>query len=430
MLPVSHDNPLAHTHELRWLYIDFNSYFASVEQQLRPELRGRPVAVVPVETDSTCAIAASYEAKAFGIKTGTTIYEAKKKCPNLVCVPATHERYVEYHHRIIEEVNNHIPVSAVCSIDEVACQLMNNERTQKRTAEIAASIKRGLAENVGEYIKCSIGVAPNRYLAKVATDMQKPDGFVTLLGNDILARLMTLKLRDLPGIGYSMERRLYMAGIYDMRALLALPPKRMRAIWGNIWGEKMWYLLRGVELPDEETTRSTIGHSHVMAPELRAPERARYVARRLTLKAASRLRRMGYYASGFVLSARIENGPRLTADRRCYRAQDSLTFLHMLDDAWQEIMRGPPKQRIKKISVCLYHLTQADDLQAELFSQLPNIDLKQQAKAERMSHAMDKINHRFGRDSIVIGMLPSQGRSFSGTKIAFTRIPDVEEFLE
>lgn len=424
------DNPLAHTHELRWLYIDFNSYFASVEQQLRPELRGRPVAVVPVETDSTCAIAASYEAKAFGIKTGTPIYEAKKKCPGLICVLATHERYVDYHHRILEEVDHHIPVSRVCSIDEVACELMDNERSHARTAEIAASIKRGLAQNVGEYIKCSIGVAPNRYLAKVATDLQKPDGFVTLLGNDILARLMTLKLRDLPGIGYSMERRLYMAGIYDMKALLSLPPKRMRAIWGNVWGEKMWYLLRGVELPDEETTRSTIGHSHVMSPELRAPERARYVARRLTLKAASRLRRMGYYASGFILSARIENGPRLTTERRCYRAQDSLTFLHLLDDAWQEIMQTAGNIRIKKVSVVIHHLTQAGDIQAELFSQLPNMDLKKQAKAERMSHALDKINHRFGRDSITLGMLPAQGRSFSGTKIAFTRIPDMEEFLE
>ena len=94
---------------LRWLYVDFNSYFASVEQQLRPQLRGRPVAVVPVETDSTCAIAASYEAKAFGIKTGTPIYEAKKRCPDLVCVLADHSRYVDFHQRILEEVDRHIP---------------------------------------------------------------------------------------------------------------------------------------------------------------------------------------------------------------------------------------------------------------------------------------------------------------------------------
>src|SRR5271155_3519838 len=104
MLPMSHDNSLLPASGLRWLYVDFNSYFASVEQQLRPELRGKPIAVVPVETNATCAIAASYEAKAFGIKTGTAIYEAKRLCPGLTCVLARHERYVEFHHGLIEEI--------------------------------------------------------------------------------------------------------------------------------------------------------------------------------------------------------------------------------------------------------------------------------------------------------------------------------------
>ena len=129
---------------LRWLYVDFNSYFASVEQQLLPELRGKPIAVVPVETDSTCAIAASYEAKAFGIKTGTHIYEAKRLCPGLICVLARHERYVEFHHGLIEQIERHIPVTAVCSIDEVACRLMDNEISVERSTQIAQSIKSGI----------------------------------------------------------------------------------------------------------------------------------------------------------------------------------------------------------------------------------------------------------------------------------------------
>jgi len=167
---------------LRWLYVDFNSYFASVEQQLRPELRGKPVAVVPVETDSTCAIAASYEAKAFGVKTGTLIYEAKRLCPGLVCVLARHECYVEFHRRLIGEIEQHIPVTAVCSIDEVACRLMDNEISVERSTEIAQSIKSGIAKNVGPYLRCSIGIAPNRYLAKVGTELQKPDGLGAACG--------------------------------------------------------------------------------------------------------------------------------------------------------------------------------------------------------------------------------------------------------
>jgi DNA polymerase-4 len=430
MSVMSLDNALHPSSVYRWLYIDFNSYFASVEQQLDPSLRGKPVAVVPVETDSTCAIAASYEAKAFGIRTGTPIYEAKKMCPGLICVLAKHERYVEFHHRILEEVDHHIPVSAVCSIDEVACKLMDNECAPERVTAIARSIKRGIAKNIGEHVKCSIGIAPNRYLAKVATDLKKPDGLTFISAAELPGKLLTLKLCDLPGIGYNMEKRLMLAGISDMKTLWSLGPQRMRKVWGSVWGEKMYYMLRGIELPEEETTRSTIGHSHVMAPELRDPAKAIYVARRLTLKAASRLRRMGYYASSFNLSARIENGPRVEDSEHCYRAQDTTTFLHLLDMAWSKVMKEARGARIKKVSISLHGLTAATELQPELFAELPDVDLKARAKAENMSRALDKINHRFGRDSVLVGMLPSQGRSFSGSKIAFTRIPDVEEFLE
>ena len=112
---------------LNWLYLDFNSYFTTIEQQINPSLRKRPVVVVPSLTDYTCAIAASYEAKRLGIKTGTMIFEAKKICPNLVCVEANHEKYIYYHHKLIKEINKYIPIETVCSIDEVACKLLKNE---------------------------------------------------------------------------------------------------------------------------------------------------------------------------------------------------------------------------------------------------------------------------------------------------------------
>jgi DNA polymerase-4 len=346
-------------------------------------------------------------------------------------VLAQHERYVDYHNRILEEVDRHIPIKEVCSIDEVACYLLDNETSVERATEIASSIKKGLAANIGEYIRCSIGIAPNKYLAKVATDLKKPDGLTILNASDIPDKLYTLKLRDLPGVGHNIEKRLLMAGIPDVQTLWKQDAQRMRKIWGSNWGEKMWYLLRGFDLSEEETTRRTIGHSHVLAPELREPAKAIFVARRLTLKAASRLRRMGYYASRFYLSARIENGPRLEDDESCYRAQDSMTFLHLLDKAWSRIMRQAPRNaRIKKISVTLHGLVPTSDLQPELFAELPEEELKKRLRSAKMSRALDKINHRFGRDSILVGMLPSQGRTFSGTKIAFTRIPDAEEFLE
>lgn len=415
----------------RWLYIDFNSYFASVEQQLNPAYRGKPVAVVPVMTESTSAIAASYEAKAYGIKTGTPVWEAKEKCPGLICVLGNHEKYVEYHHRAIAEVQNHIPVTMVCSIDEIACRMLSNENSYWRAREIAMGLKRGLAKNVGEYIKCSIGIAPNRYLAKVATDMQKPDGLTFLNASGLPETLHVLELRDLPGIGRNMERRLNMQGIWTMRDLLALDLRQMRKAWGSILGERMWYYLRGVELPDLETTRSSVGHSHVLAPELRVPAKARYVARRLTLKAASRLRRLEYEAGAMSLSVRIVDGPRYALEARCIPASDSVTFLRLLDAMWQEIARGlGAYDRIKKVSVTLYHLKPFGHVQDDLFDPLSLKVMAERARAERMSQALDILNQRYGRDTVSLGMMPTEGRGFSGTKIAFTRIPDEEEFLE
>jgi len=427
---VSLDNYPIPALSLRWLYVDFNSYFASVEQQLRPQLRDKAIAVVPVETDSTCAIAASYEAKAFGVKTGTPIYEAKRLCPGLVCVLARHERYVEFHHCLVGEIERHISVTAVCSIDEVACRLMDNEISVERSTEIAQSIKSGIAKNIGPYMRCSIGIAPNRYLAKVGTELQKPDGLVVLRAEDLPQKLFGLKLRDQPGVGANIEHRIQRAGIADLPGLFALNPQQMRTIWSSIWGEKLWYLLRGMELPDEITARRSIGHSHVMAPELRDPVKAKDVARRLTLKAASRLRRMEYYAGTMSFSARLENDTRVHAEESFYRAQDNKTFLDLLNKLWTQALRQSRGVRIRKVSVTLSDLVAATDLQPDLFAKLPEVDLAARGKSEKLSRAMDKINHRFGRDSIVIGMTPSQGQSFSGTKIAFTRIPDVDEFLE
>ena len=426
-------NPLAPPKSLQWLYVDFNSYFASVEQQLDPRLRGKPVAVIPVETETTCAIAASYEAKAYGVKTGTPVWEARKMCPGLICVLGRHNHYVEFHERILDEVDRHIPVKQVCSIDEMACKLMKNEMSVARVSEIAHSIKAGIAQNIGEYVRCSIGVATSKYLAKVATDMQKPDGFTILKPEEVPERLLTLKLRDLPGIGANMEMRLNHAGIYDIKKLLSLQPKHMRAVWGSIWGEKMWYYLRGYDFPEEETKRNSVGHSHVLSPEMRPSAQAYNIARRLTMKAAARLRRMGLHAGALSVSYRIENGPRLGLEARCELSQDSFTFQQLLDKLWYELQKESKGARIKKVNIVLHDLVKTEDLhvQPDLFDTLKKpTEYKKRLKDEKLSAAMDALNHKFGRDTVLLGMTAGRVSADTGTKIAFTRIPDIEEFLE
>ena len=210
---------------IKWLFMDLNSYFASVEQQDTPALRGKAVAVTPMDTDYTCAIAASYEAKLYGIKTGTIIKDAKKMCPHLICVKARHDRYVEYHNQIIEEVVKHTPINRIWSIDELSSRLPPNKRTVDAAQKIATKIKKSIWKNVGKSIHCSIGFAPNSLLAKIACEMQKPNGLTILTQEELPGRLLDLKLTDLPGIGKNMERRLRRAGINSIEDLWNTGPK-------------------------------------------------------------------------------------------------------------------------------------------------------------------------------------------------------------
>ncbi|WP_138380658.1 Y-family DNA polymerase [Luteithermobacter gelatinilyticus] len=416
----------------RWLYLDLNSYFASVEQHLQPRLRGRPVAVVPIrDTDTTCAIAASYEAKALGIRTGTMIYEARKICPSLQIVPARHDRYVDYHHRILDEINRHLPITRVCSIDEVACRLPPTVQAPEAALTLARNIKRGIHDNVGESLKSSIGIGPNRLLAKIASNLQKPDGLTLLTKRDLPEKILHLSLRDLPGIGRNMERRLHRAGITNLQGLWDIAPKQARKIWGSVEGERFWYALHGVDLGEEmETTRRSVGHSHVLEPAMRPPERARLVARRLTTKAASRLRREGYYAGALSLYARYEGAGRWRSDLKFPAAQDNFTFLKALNKLWAEMIRQDRPKRLKHVAVSLFGLTPEQEIMPDLFDRLHDPLHTKQQRHIRLSQAMDKVNAKYGLDTVVLGSLPQPLARFTGTKIAFTRIPEREEFHE
>src|SRR5574343_768286 len=203
------DPPYTHTIHamLRSLFVDFNSYFASVEQQLDPALRGRPVGVVPVMADSSCCIAASYEAKAFGIKTGTRVSDAKRRCPDIVLILADHARYVQVHQQALAVVDRIVPVLQVVSIDEMECELTGRWRERERAVRLAQQVKAALLTEEGECMRTSVGIAPNRLLAKLASDMHKPDGLTVIEPHEIPDRLLHLPVSSINGIGPRMVRR-------------------------------------------------------------------------------------------------------------------------------------------------------------------------------------------------------------------------------
>src|SRR5215475_801015 len=246
-----------------WLFLDLNSYLASVEQQDRAELRGRPVGVVAVNTDSTCCLAASYEAKAYGVKTGTGVKDARTLCPHINIVEARPKLYVEYHEKIKAAINEHLPIFEVRSVDEVACQLIGREQFLPNATTLAYRIKQSL-RNLGVALRCSIGLAPNAYLAKTAADLCKPDGLTILLKEDLPNALFCMKLQDIVGISDAMERRLNKHGITTVEQLCKLSSEQMRNIWGSVIGETMWYYLRGEDWKEKpDSPRKSIGKQHV-----------------------------------------------------------------------------------------------------------------------------------------------------------------------
>ena len=422
---------LPRTPYLKWLFLDLNAYFASVEQQAEQRLRGRPVGVLPLQSETTCIIAASYEAKARGVKTGTPVWEARRLCPGIVLVPARHELYVNYHHRILKEIDNHIPVSRVGSIDEMACELLGDEREPEKALALARRLKRGILDNVGECLRCSIGIAPSRFAAKVASDMRKPDGLVLIRPEELPERFFGLELRDLAGIGPNMERRLNAAGVHSVRALTALQPKHARKIWGSVAGERFWYGLHGVDIPEAPpAAKRSIGHSRILPPTMRAPDEARQVARRLLAKAAGRLRRYGLSASALACSARLETGLRWGGETRLEATQDSFALLAAFEALWRDYRPVGGSGRVKKVSVMLLGLVPLEQQAPDLFAAAePGRQQRQQIRTS-LAGALDRLNGKYGSDTVTLGLLPKIGLEYAGAKVAFTRIPDPEEFSE
>ena len=405
--------------KLSWLYLDLNSYFATIEQQLNPELRNKPIVVLPVMTDATCAIAASYEAKAKGIRTGTKIYEAKRLCPELICVEASHTKYIDYHHRILNEVEKLLHIDHVFSIDECACKLTGDLTIEANARTIAQKIKDAIRSNVGDYIDCSIGIAPNRFLAKIATDMQKPDGLVVINPVDLPHKLYSLKLRDIPGIGHKVFQRLAASNISSIEALYAADKRQLRAIWGSIAGEKCWYLLRGVDFPHLESAQRSISHSKILSPEGRTPQLAREVALKLLLKATQRLRADRLFATG--LGIYFSTLERKSCKEYCRipSSNDSALFSRLMLAKWDQMISNNPVVAIRKIVIVLSGLSK-EPAQLSFDDMLSN--QAQLKKQERLHQGMDLLNKKYGKSLVNTGVLADKDRN--PEKIVFGYIPE------
>lgn len=398
---------------LRYLFLDLNSYFASVEQQEHPELRGKPVAVVPVDADTSFIIAASYEAKRMGATTLTQIGEAKRLCPDLICVKGNHAMYTVYHQRVIEAAETVLPVDQVCSIDEMRFKLLRTESSPAQARELALKIKKAIGEKVGEYMSCSIGIAPNSFLAKIGTELQKPDGLVILQASDLPHALHRLPLTGLPGINKRMEIRLNAVGIFTVEQLCSVPRDQIREGFRSVIGERWWYLLRGYDVPEKKTSRKSLGHSHVLPPDLRTEQGSKEVMMRLLSKAAARLRKEKLWTEEITFGVSgYKKGWHATV--KVPPTQDSITMTEAFLAEW-------PKADFvsaRKVSVTFSRLREAEHVTPSLFD--PSFE------RAKLSGAVDKVNNRFGKNKVFIAGMEN-AKDSAEERIAFGK---TELFVE
>lgn len=407
---------------VRVLFLDLNSYFASVEQHARPELRGRPVAVAAVMTDSTCCLAASREAKQFGIRTGTPVHEARRLCPSLVVVPSRTHLYVEVHHQIIQAVDSCIPIAKTWSIDEMECRLLGRQQEPQQAIALARAVKQAILTRVGPCLTCSVGLAPNRLLAKLATDMQKPDGLVCITPQDLPHILFQLKLTDFAGIGKRMERRLNSRGIRTVEELCSRSKEDLITAWGGAPGADWWYWLRGEETVIAPIRRRSIGHEHVLPPQLRNPADARAVIVRLLDRAAIRLRQEDYLAGHLSLYMRLLNDGGIWEDHMAIvpPCRDTFTLLHAMAAMWDRVPSFVHQAKPLKVAVTLTDLIPRRESPLPLFEEVTRLG--------RLADVVDRINTRFGQNTLHTASM-WRARKTAPARIAFGAIPRLEDCL-
>ncbi len=224
------------------MHVDMNAFFASVEQRANPALRGRPIAVTG-SAGRTVVTTASYEARAFGVKTGMNRYEVKRLCPEIIFVVGDNRKYVDTSIRIIEIIKRYSPIVEVYSIDEAFVDITGTSTLFGPPVKMGASIKREIKEATG--LTCSVGVGPNKLIAKLAGEMEKPDGLVVIEEHEVEALLKELPVKELWGIGSRLSGHLAGMGVRTCGELAAFSVRKLKNRFGIV-GERLSLMGRGI----------------------------------------------------------------------------------------------------------------------------------------------------------------------------------------
>jgi len=371
----------------QYLFIDMNSFFASSEQEKHISLRHQPVAVTPTNVSSGCIISASYEAKAFGIRTGTKVGEAKLICPQIIIKESDVNLYLDFHEKMIKTLSDFSPFVTIKSIDEAVIKLTPREQNSTTALKLAKDIKAKIKIILGQYMRASIGIGPNVWLSKMAAESKKPDGLVELKIKDLPNFFRKLELTDLKGINFRLAKRLNGLGIYRPIDLFNTDVETLRkkmGLAGDYWHLRM----HGATIDTFNSQTKTIGHSHVLAPIMRTWPKAWAVCQKLVEKTARRLRENKLAAQKIQLLLIFSSRTHWKKSVSVLPFSDSQTMTKTIYNLWQEI---PKENQPIKIAMSVSNL-QPNSQARKLFPA--------EEKLDKLYSAVDKINDKFGSFTI------------------------------
>lgn len=405
------------------MFLDFDSFFAHVEKQEDPALWDKPVAVAPTPSPHSGVIACCYAAKALGVRRGMKRAEAEALAPGIVFRHARHEVYIEKHHDILKVIEAHVPVEKAWSVDEMSIDLKVIELS--RAIDLVTAIKADLVAVLGQHVTASFGIARTGLLAKIAAEMNKPDGLVVLHPDDMPGALKDLPLSDIPGVARGMAARLRRAGVTTTQGLLGLQPKQARRIWGSVEGERLWRALNGEDTEKPETKRGMFGHSRVLARTWCGADKANECLRILCSHAAQRLRADGFFCTRMSVSVKTQSGERYGLERHFPAVRDDFALHKIIDETFAVILKSVRSPGFSQVSVVLMGIVHQDDIVGDLF-----MGRRDDPRHDRAVRAMDEINSRYKQMVVKVGAPEALPGGYDGIKIAFGRIPDYAPLLD
>lgn len=400
------------------MHIDLNSCFATIEQQANPLLRGKPVAVAAYNSPGGCILAASYEAKRLGVQTGLRVKEGKMLCPDLIIKEPDVHKYRNVHLSLKQLLGEYTNDVSPKSIDEFVLNLEGYPAYSRGMEKVAQEIKRRIKQEIGDWLTVSIGMGPNRFLAKTAAGLHKPDGLDEINFRNVGSIYRNLELEDLNGIARQNRLRLHSAGIFTVAQMFAASITKLKAAFRSVLGYYWYVKLKGFEIDDVDFERKSFGNSYALPKPFKTSEELSPLLVKLVEKAAFRMRRGGYMSQGAHLSVVFRD--------HTYWHKGVKTRQVLFDSRamYQEIARlhthCPYHKPVAQLAVSFFNLSPKKDLQLDLFGQT--------VRQEQLTQALDHVTHRWGKFVITPARMLSAKQAVPD-RIAFGGVKELEEYL-